>query len=106
MKIGKNAENSTSSVSCDALILDSESKSSTFPAIETKNDKISVAHEARVGKIGDKEIFYLQSRGYSEEEAVRLIVNGFINPIVKALPLEYALELNKLIDMEMDGAVM
>lgn len=104
VKIGKNAENSTSSVSCDALILDSESKSSTYPMVETKNDKINVAHEARVGKIGDKEIFYLQSRGYSEEEAIRLIVNGFINPIVKALPLEYALELNKLIEMEMEDS--
>ncbi len=105
VKIGKNAENSTSSVSCDALILDSKSKSSTYPMVETKNDKINVVHEARVGKIGDREIFYLQSRGLSEEEAVRLIVNGFINPIVKALPLEYALELNKLIDMEMEGAM-
>ena len=106
VKIGKNAENSTSSVSCDALILDSESKSSTYPMVETKNDKISVVHEARVGKIGDKEIFYLQSRGYTEEEAVRIIVSGFINPIVRALPLEYALELNKLIELEMgDGGL-
>jgi len=103
VKIGKNAENSTSSVSCDALILDSKSYSSTYPAVETKNDKVNVAHEARVGKIGDKEIFYLQSRGYTEEESIRLIVNGFINPIVKALPLEYAIELNKLIEMEFDN---
>jgi len=103
VKIGKKADNSTSSVDCDALILDDKSESSTYPAVETKNDKVNVAHEARVGKIGDREIFYLQSRGFSEEEAVRLIVNGFINPVVKALPLEYALELNKLIELEIEN---
>jgi len=86
-------------------ILDERSQSSTYPAIEIKNDKVNVVHEARAGKIGDKEIFYLQSRGYTEEEAVRLIVNGFINPVVKALPLEYALELNKLIEMEIENPV-
>ncbi len=106
VKIGKNADNSISSVSCDALMLDSQSQSSTYPTVETKNSNVNVAHEARVGKIGDKEIFYLQSRGYSEEEATRLIVNGFINPIVKALPIEYALELNKLIELEMEGSVL
>ena len=69
------------------------------------NDNVNIAHEARVGKIGDEEIFYLMSRGLSEEEAMQLVVAGFIEPIVKALPLEYALELNKLIELEMEGAV-
>lgn len=106
VKIGKDADNSISAVSCDALMLDNESESSTYPAVETKNNKVDIVHEARVGRVGDKEIFYLQSRGYSEEEATRLIVNGFISPIVKALPLEYALELNKLIELEMEGSIL
>ena len=102
VKIAANAENSTSLVSCDSLILDNSSQSNTYPAVKTANDKVSVAHEARVGRIGEKEIFYLKSRGYSEEEAIKLVVSGFVSPVVKALPLEYAIELNKLIELEME----
>jgi len=87
---------------CDSLILDNKSQSNTYPAVKTHNDKVSVAHEARVGRIGEKEIFYLKSRGYTEEEAIKLIVSGFVGPVIKALPLEYALELNKLIEFELE----
>ena len=90
---------------CDALLIGKKSIANTIPELKIKNDQVNVAHEARVGKIGEEEIFFLQSRGLSEEEATRLVVSGFIEPIVKALPVEYALELNKLIEMEMEGAV-
>ena len=73
--------------------------------MKNENDNVVIAHEARVGKIGVDEIFYLKSRGYSESEATRLIVNGFIEPMIKAMPLEYALELNKLIELEMENSV-
>jgi len=99
------AENAQSSVMCDALILDGESVSNTYPVIKNQNSKVTINHEARVGKVGEEEIFYLKSRGYSEAEALRLIVGGFMEPIVKALPLEYAVELNKLIELEMEGSV-
>jgi len=102
VKIAANAENAVSSVVCDSLILDNKSQSNTYPAVKTHNDKVSVAHEARVGRIGEKEIFYLKSRGYTEEEAIKLIVSGFVGPVIKALPLEYALELNKLIEFELE----
>lgn len=105
VKILPKAERARSSVSCDALILDDESVSNTYPSVKNENASASLSHEARVGKIGDDEIFYLKSRGYSEEEAIRLIVGGFMEPIVNALPLEYAVELNKLIELEMTGAV-
>ena len=94
-----------SSVTCDALILDDISVSNTYPSIKNENNQVSISHEARVGKVGEEEIFYLKSRGYSEAEAMRLIVGGFMDPIVKALPLEYAVELNKLIELEMEGSV-
>ena len=99
------AENAQSSVTCDALILDEDSVSNTYPSIKNQNSKVSISHEARVGKVGEDEIFYLKSRGYSESEAMRLIVGGFMEPIIKALPLEYAVELNKLIELEMENSV-
>ena len=99
------AENAQSTVMCDALILDDASVSNTYPSIKNQNSKVTISHEARVGKVGDDEIFYLKSRGYSEADALRLIVGGFMEPIVKALPLEYAVELNKLIELEMENAV-
>jgi Fe-S cluster assembly protein SufB len=105
VKISKRATNAQSSVMCDALILDDKSVSNTYPSIKNEGSKVSLSHEARVGKIGDDEIFYLRSRGYSEADALRLIVGGFMEPIVKALPLEYAVELNKLIELEMEGSV-
>lgn len=103
--IGKNASGSSTSTICDALLINDNSVSNTYPFIEIENDDIDFAHEATVGKIGDEEIFYLMSRGLSEEEAIKMIVSGFIEPIVKKLPLEYAVELNKLIELEMEGSV-
>lgn len=105
VKVTQKAENSDVSVNCDALILDDESISNTVPDMKIENEQVNIVHEARVGKIGDDEIFYLMSRGLDEEQSSQLVVSGFIEPIVKALPLEYALELNKLIEMEMEGAV-
>lgn len=105
VKVTKYAEESDVAVQCDALILDDHSVSNTQPYMKIDNNKVNITHEAKVGKIGDDEIFYLMSRGLSEEQATGLVVAGFIEPIVKALPLEYALELNKLIELEMQGAV-
>lgn len=105
IKVTKKAVGSTASMACDSLLLDENSIANTYPALQIDTNDVSVAHEARVGKIGDEQLFYLMSRGLSEEQAMRLIVGGFIEPIVKALPLEYALELNKLVEMEMEGAV-
>lgn len=99
------AENVNAAMVCDALLIGKKSVANTIPELKIKNEQVNVAHEARVGKIGEEEIFFLQSRGFSETEATRLVVSGFIEPIVKAMPVEYALELNKLIEMEMDDAV-
>jgi len=99
------ATNAQSTVMCDALILDGDSVSNTYPSVKNEGSRTSLSHEARVGKVGEEEIFYLQSRGYTEAEALRLIVGGFMEPIIKALPLEYAVELNKLIELEMEGSV-
>jgi len=103
VKVTPKATNTRSQVQCDGLILDEKSTSNTYPHMDIQNEEVNIAHEARVGKIGDEEIFYLMSRGLTEEEATRLIVKGFIDPIVKALPLEYAVELNKLIELEIEG---
>ena len=105
VRILPGATNAESSVSCDALILDDDSVSNTYPSMKNENATADLSHEARVGRIGEQEVFYLKSRGYSEDEALRLIVGGFMEPIVKALPLEYAVELNKLIELEMDNSV-
>lgn len=105
IKVTKKAIGSTASMSCDSLLLDENSVANTFPALKIDTNDVSVAHEARVGKIGDEQLFYLMSRGLSEEQAMQLIVGGFIEPIVKALPLEYAVELNKLVEMEMEGSI-
>lgn len=102
--ITESAKDAKATVRCDALIIDDESVSKTYPYMKVNNNTAEVSHEATVGKIGEEEIFYLMSRGLSQEQAVQLIVNGFIEPIVKALPLEYALELNKLIELEMEEA--
>lgn len=99
------ATGAASVVSCDALLIGSNAISNTYPCMKIDTNKADIAHEASVGRIGEEEIFYLQSRGLSEEEAVRMIVSGFIEPIVKALPLEYAVELNKLIELEMERSV-
>ncbi len=94
-----------SNVKCDALILDAESRSDTIPQMNIDNNTATVTHEATAGKISDDAIFYLRTRGLSEDEAVAMVVNGFIEPIVKELPLEYAVEMNRLIEMEMEGSV-
>ena len=97
--------NIRSRVVCDALILDELSSSNTYPYMEIKSDHVSIEHEARVSKISEDQIFYLMSRGLSEEEASMMIVNGFLDPLVKQLPMEYAVELNRLIELEMEGSV-
>ena len=103
VRIMPTAKNSTTSVVCDGLILDEFSKSNTIPSLHIENNDVDAAHEARVGKISEESIFYLQSRGLSEEQAVKMIISGFLEPIVKQLPLEYAVELNKLIELEMES---
>ncbi len=105
IKIMPHATEVNASMVCDALLIGKKSVANTIPELKIKNEQVAVAHEARVGKIGEEEIFFLQSRGLNEAEATRLVVSGFIEPIIKALPVEYALELNKLIEMEMEGAV-
>jgi Fe-S cluster assembly protein SufB len=105
VKVLKSAERSKVSVECDALLIDEASVSNTHPYMKIDTSKVDIAHEARVGKIGDEEIFYLMSRGLSEAQAMQMVVSGFIEPIIKSLPLEYAVELNKLIEFEMEGSV-
>ncbi len=105
VKIPKGSVNSKSSVRCDGLMLDSESKALTFPSMEVGESEVKVAHEAAVGKIGEDQLFYLMSRGLSEEDAIKMIVSGFMEPVMKELPSEYALELNKLIELEIENSV-
>ena len=105
VKIAKGATNSRVSAVCDALIMDEESKSNTVPVMDVNEEKVEISHEATVGKLSTEKIFYLMSRGLKEEEAVRLIVSGFIEPIMKELPMEYAVELNRLIQLDMTGAI-
>lgn len=105
VKVHKGAENVKSNVVCDALLLDETSKTDTYPYMEIEEENVSIGHEATVSKVADEQIFYLQSRGLTETEAMSMIVNGFIEPIAKELPLEYAVELNRLIQLEMEGSV-
>ena len=105
VKVHKGAENVKSSVVCDALLLDETSKTDTYPYMEIEEERVQIGHEATVSKVADEQIFYLMSRGLSETEAMSMIVNGFIEPIAKELPLEYAVELNRLIQLEMEGSV-
>ena len=104
-KIYDGAKESRSNVECDALLLNPTSRTDTFPYIEIEEQTANVGHEATVSKIGEEQLFYLMSRGLSEEEAAAMIVRGFIEPISKQLPLEYAVELNRLIELEMEGSV-
>lgn len=105
LNVAKGATGVKSTVRCDALLLDDTSKTDTYPYMEINQEDATITHEATVGKIGDEQIFYLMTRGFSEEEALTLIVNGFMEPFVKELPMEYAVELNRLIKLEMDGSV-
>jgi len=103
--ISDGAEDSSTSVECDALMFDNESTSDTMPYMEIQESKVDVAHEATVGKIGDEDVFYLQSRGLDDDDAKQMIVAGFIEPITEELPIEYAVELNRLIELEMEGSL-
>lgn len=105
VRVSPAATNSKSRVECDALILDSQSRSDTYPVMQIDSPYAQIEHEATVSKIGEEKLFYLMSRGLTEEESLGLIVSGFIEPIVKELPLEYAVELNRLIELEMEGSV-
>lgn len=105
LKIHPEAEGSKSNVVCDALLLDSESRSDTYPYIEVDAEDVSLGHEATVSKVGEDQLFYLMSRGLSEEEATTMVVSGFIEPLVKELPMEYAVEMNRLIQLQMIGSV-
>jgi len=105
VQIAKSAKNAKSKVECDALILDEKSSSNTFPVMDICESTAQIEHEATVSKVGEEKMFYLMSRGLTKDEAMGLIVNGFIEPIVKELPLEYAVELNRLIELDMEGSV-
>lgn len=105
LKIAPHAHDCTANVECDALLLDDVSRTDTIPDIQIRNNDVTIAHEATVGKLSEEDIFYLTSRGIPEEEARAMIVNGFIEPIVRLLPLEYAVEMNRLIELEMEGSV-
>ncbi len=105
LHVAKGATGVKSTVRCDALLLDDTSRTETYPYMEINQEDATITHEATVGKIGDEQIFYLMSRGFNEEEALTLIVNGFMEPFTKELPMEYAVELNRLIKLEMDESV-
>jgi Fe-S cluster assembly protein SufB len=105
VKINKGARGAKSAVECDALMIDNTSQSNTYPFIDVKEADSDVGHEATVGRISDEDVFYLMSRGIKEDEAKKMIVNGFMEPVTKNLPVEYAVELNRLIEMEMEGSL-
>jgi Fe-S cluster assembly protein SufB len=106
VKIKKGCIKCKSSVRCDGLMLDSKSKATTFPSMEVEESDVEVSHEAAVGKIGEEQLFYLMSRGLPEKEATKMIVSGFIEPLIRELPLEYAVELNRLIELEIENSVV
>ena len=105
VQINKDAHHSTSNVECDALLVDSISRTDTYPYNDIRNDHVSLGHEATVSQVSEEQLFYLMSRGIKEDEAMAMIVRGFVEPIAKELPMEYALELNRLIELQMEGSV-
>jgi Fe-S cluster assembly protein SufB len=105
LKVYKGAAGVRSNVVCDALLLDDKSRSDTYPYIEIDEDDVTIGHEASVSKVGEEQLFYLMSRGLSEEEATTMVVSGFIEPLVKELPMEYAVEMNRLIQLQMEGSI-
>lgn len=105
VKVHKNATNSKVSVECDALLIGEDARSDTYPTMEIDNDQVKIEHEARVSKVAEEQLFYLTSRGLTEDDARLLIVNGFMEPFTKELPMEYAVELNRLIQLEMEGSI-
>jgi Fe-S cluster assembly protein SufB len=105
LKVYKGAKGVKSNTVCDALLLDPKSRSDTYPYIEIDEDDVTIGHEASVSKVGEEQLFYLMSRGLSEEEATTMVVSGFIEPLVKELPMEYAVEMNRLIQLQMEGSI-
>ena len=105
LKVYKGAHGVRSNVVCDALLLDPKSRTDTYPYIEIDEDDVSIGHEASVSKVGEEQLFYLMSRGLSAEEATTMVVSGFIEPLVKELPMEYAVEMNRLIQLQMEGSI-
>jgi Fe-S cluster assembly protein SufB len=105
IQVNEGSHHSKSTVKCDALLTDSISRSDTYPYVDVREDDVQMAHEATVSKIGEDQLFYLMSRGMTEDEAMAMIVRGFVEPIARELPMEYALELNRLIEMQMEGSV-
>jgi Fe-S cluster assembly protein SufB len=105
IQAGSEAVKSQNTVVCDALLLDDQSRSDTYPIERVFNSQVSIQHEATVSKVGEEQLFYLMSRGIDEVSARKMIVNGFVADLVRKLPLEYAVEMNRLIDMEMEGSI-
>ncbi|HTZ43432.1 MAG TPA: Fe-S cluster assembly protein SufB, partial [Jatrophihabitans sp.] len=105
VQVEPGAHHSRSTVKCDALLVDTISRSDTYPYVDVREDDVAMGHEATVSKVSDDQLFYLMSRGLSEDEAMAMIVRGFVEPIARELPMEYALELNRLIELQMEGAV-
>ncbi|MCC6148023.1 MAG: Fe-S cluster assembly protein SufB [Anaerolineaceae bacterium] len=105
LKVHKGANDSRSNVVCDALLLDPKSRSDTYPYIEVDEELVSIGHEASVSNVGEEQLFYLMSRGMTEEEATTMVVSGFIEPLVRELPMEYAVEMNRLIQLQMEGSI-
>ena len=105
VQVNKGAHGSRSSVKCDALLVDTISRSDTYPYVDIREDDVTMGHEATVSKVSENQLFYLMSRGLTEDEAMAMVVRGFVEPIAKELPMEYALELNRLIELQMEGAV-
>src|ERR687891_987640 len=105
VQVQNGAHHSASTVKCDALLVDTISRSDTYPYVDVRNDNVTMGHEATVSKVSDDQLFYLMSRGLTEDEAMAMVVRGFVEPIARELPMEYALELNRLIELQMEGAV-
>ena len=105
VKVYEGAEGCRSNVRCDALMLDDQSRSDTYPYMEIDERRVDIGHEATVSKVGEEQLFYMMARGIPEDQATKMIVNGFVEPIIKELPMEYAVELNRLVELQMDGAI-
>ena len=105
VQVQEGANGSKSNVVCDALLVDTISRSDTYPYVDVREDDVSLGHEATVSRVGEDQLFYLMSRGLTEQEAMAMVVRGFVEPIARELPMEYALELNRLIELQMEGSV-
>jgi Fe-S cluster assembly protein SufB len=105
VQVQEGATGSRSNVVCDALLVDTISRSDTYPYVDVREDDVSLGHEATVSRVGEDQLFYLMSRGMTEQEAMAMVVRGFVEPIARELPMEYALELNRLIELQMEGSV-